>query len=205
MADDLIDTLDAEGVETATICGHSLGGKVAMVAALRAPERFSRLIVVDIAPVEYGLTHPGWSVNLEIMDAMLGISEARLGSRGDADAALKDAGVGVDAPGIRAFLLQNLIPDEKRWRLNLRALRDAAARGTYAGFPALSPAPAALPVRFLSGTQSWYALTPEHRVVVEQLFPGVEPETRWIDAGHWVHAEKPLEFVASVDEFADGA
>ena len=70
MADDLIDTLDASGIEKATICGHSLGGKVAMVAALRAPERFSKLIVVDIAPVAYDHNHPGWKANVEIMDAM---------------------------------------------------------------------------------------------------------------------------------------
>lgn len=203
MADDLIDTLDAAGVDQATICGHSLGGKVAMAAALRAPHRLSRLIVVDIAPVAYGPTHAGWSMNLEIMDAMLGIPEAALGSRGDADQALVAAGVGVDSPGVRAFLLQNLVPDERRWRFNLRALREAAAKDVYAGFPEqLPPAPATLPVRVISGARSWYAITDEHRKVFERLFPGVEEQTSVIDAGHWVHAEKPAEFIAAVDDFA---
>lgn len=204
MADDIVDTLDAAGIEKATICGHSLGGKVAMVAALRAPERFSRLIVADIAPVEYGDKHPGWSMNLTIMDAMMAVPESALGSRADADAALVAAGIAADSPGTRAFLLQNLVPDERRWRLNVPALRASAASGVYAGFPsALPPAPASLPVRVISGAKSFYALTPEHKAEVDRLFPGAEPETQWIDAGHWVHAEKPADFVAAVDAFAD--
>ena len=205
MADDLVETLDAAGVDEVTICGHSLGGKVAMVAALKAPHRFPRLIVVDIAPVAYDTSHVGWGINLEIMDAMMGIPEAALGSRADADAALETAGIGKDAPGVRAFLLQNLVPDEKRWRVNLKALREAGSAGVYAGFPSLPPAPPSLPVRVISGSTSWYAINAEHRVVIERLFPGAEAETRFIEAGHWVHAEKPAEFIQAVDEFADGS
>ena len=37
----------------ATVLGHSMGGKVAMTMALTEPELIGRLIVVDIAPVEY--------------------------------------------------------------------------------------------------------------------------------------------------------
>src|SRR4051812_42469869 len=37
-----------------TLVGHSMGGKVAMVTALQAPELVRRLCVVDIAPVDYG-------------------------------------------------------------------------------------------------------------------------------------------------------
>src|SRR5690348_2264177 len=52
MADDVRDTLG----QPATLIGHSMGGKVAMVAALagaRAEHWVERLIVVDIAPAEY--------------------------------------------------------------------------------------------------------------------------------------------------------
>jgi len=203
MADDLVETLDAAGIERACICGHSLGGKVAMVAALRSPERFSRLIVADIMPVAYGSAHEGWRINLEIMDAMLAIPEADLASRASADKALEAAGIGVGAPGVRAFLLQNLIPDEKRWRINLHALRNAGAKDVYAGFPSLQPAPASLPVRVISGSKSSYAPTPEHSAELRRLFPGAEAEAQVIEAGHWVHAEKPADFIRAVDEFAD--
>ena len=41
------------GDEPVALVGHSMGGKIAMVLALRHPERVARLCVVDVAPVEY--------------------------------------------------------------------------------------------------------------------------------------------------------
>ncbi len=46
-ADDLLETLDDAGIESATIVGHSFGGLVAAAAAARAPERVSRLALLD--------------------------------------------------------------------------------------------------------------------------------------------------------------
>jgi pimeloyl-ACP methyl ester carboxylesterase len=50
MADDVLAFLDAHGHDTADLVGHSLGGAVAMHAAMRAPGRVRRLVVEDIAP-----------------------------------------------------------------------------------------------------------------------------------------------------------
>jgi esterase len=203
MASDVLRLLDEVGASQGVLCGHSLGGKVAMTAALLAPERVSRLLIADIAPVVYDHSHESWRANLFIMDAMAAIPEAALGSRSDADAALAAS---VDDEGVRGFLLQNLMTDERRWRLNLHALRDAAHRGTYSGFPKdLPPAPASLPVRVVAGLRSNYCNAPEHRHAIERLFPGAEDKSATLDAGHWIHAEKPREFAALVDSFcADG-
>ena len=37
--------------------GHSMGGKTAMAFALLYPELLGKLVVVDIAPVQYEFTH----------------------------------------------------------------------------------------------------------------------------------------------------
>jgi pimeloyl-ACP methyl ester carboxylesterase len=201
MAKDVVELLDTLGYERATLCGHSLGGKVAAAAALLHPERVAKLIVVDIAPVAYPSAHT-MSANSSIMDACARMAGPALADRKLADAALAAAAPALaDAPGIRAFLLQNLLPDQARWRLNLPGLRAANANGVLADFPAhLPPAPASLTARFIAGTRSDYLL-PSHRPAIERLFPGAEPETRMVEAGHWLHAEKPVDFVALVDGF----
>ena len=46
-ADDLLETMAAEGVGEATLVGHSFGALVAAVLAARAPERLRRLALLD--------------------------------------------------------------------------------------------------------------------------------------------------------------
>jgi pimeloyl-ACP methyl ester carboxylesterase len=38
------------------------------------------------------------------------------------------------------------------------------------------------------------------REAFDRLFPGAEPQTAWLEAGHWVHAEKPDEFARLVGQ-----
>jgi lipase len=44
---DVLETMDAEGVERATWIGHSFGGRVAAEAAAQSPERVKRLVLLD--------------------------------------------------------------------------------------------------------------------------------------------------------------
>jgi esterase len=50
MVDDLRGSLRARGIAHADLLGHSMGGKVVMLAALLHPAEVDRLVVVDIAP-----------------------------------------------------------------------------------------------------------------------------------------------------------
>jgi pimeloyl-ACP methyl ester carboxylesterase len=54
MAGDVAALIDRLGLERPAVLGHSMGGKVAMTLALTDPGRVERLIVADIAPVNYG-------------------------------------------------------------------------------------------------------------------------------------------------------
>ena len=51
LVDDLINFLDRLQIDTCDLLGHSLGGMVAMRAALAHPERFSSLILMDTSPM----------------------------------------------------------------------------------------------------------------------------------------------------------
>ena len=57
------------------------------------------------------------------------------------------------------------------------------------------------PTLFLTGGASDYVL-PEHRDEIKRLFPRAR-FAKLPDVGHWLHAEKPREFDATVRAFLD--
>ncbi|TDM00046.1 MAG: hypothetical protein C4K58_02025 [Flavobacteriaceae bacterium] len=53
MAQDIIQYMDSENIKKCLIIGHSLGGKVAITLSFLYPERFHKVIVVDICQRAY--------------------------------------------------------------------------------------------------------------------------------------------------------
>ena len=100
--------------------------------------------------------------------------------------------------GVRAFLLQSLDVKARRWRLNLDVLE--AEMDKIIGFPEIEGR-FDKPALFLSGADSTYVL-PEHRERIKSLFPKAR-FAKIPGAGHWLHADKPREFEASVRAFFD--
>lgn len=197
MAADLAALLDRLGLARASFLGHSMGGKAAMVLACTAPERVDRLVVVDVAPVDYG-PRPDFEAYLR---AMLAIDPARFTRRAEVEAALAEV---VPDPRIRAFLASNLDTRDGRlaWLPNLGAL--LASLRALAGFPAdLPPAPAGLPVLAIRGGRSDY-VRPDHEPAFRRLFPALRLETV-TEAGHWVHADAPAAVLALLEGFLPGA
>ena len=97
---------------------------------------------------------------------------------------------------IRQFLLQNLVPDERRWRLNLRALRDGYDE--LRGFPDAGAPAAGLPTLFIGGERDGM-LGEAHRDACVAHFPDARLEM--LPVGHFVHSEAPGPFVELVDGF----
>lgn len=57
-------------------------------------------------------------------------------------------------------------------------------------------------VRVIAGTKSKYVL-PEKLNQYLKWFPGMDlrKDVRWVEAGHWLHSEKPKEFLEQTDGF----
>jgi pimeloyl-ACP methyl ester carboxylesterase len=190
MAADLAEVIDAHGGR-ADVLGHSMGGKAAMVLALSEPARVGRLIVADIAPVEYSHSQ------IMHVEAMRRVDLSAVTRRSDADAQL--ATLSPDR-ALRAFFLQSLVvePGGARWKLNLDALGDQMEE--IMGFPPLD-AEFDRPALFLRGGASEY-VGDAHRPRILELFPAATFETI-PGVGHWLHAEAPDAFRAAVSAFLD--
>lgn len=191
MALDVVRFLDDHGLDEAIVIGHSMGGKTAMRLALEAPGRVTRLIVVDIAPVAYEHRFD------PLLDAMQALDTLRLARRTEADDALAGA---ITDRALRAFLLQNLVHGDSgyRWRVNLQAIRENQA--ALLDFPRSGAIrPYDKPVLFIRGETS-PTVGPRYFDQIYRLFPAAE--IQGIEgAGHWVHADRPGEFIARVTRF----
>lgn len=192
MADDLARVIEAEGAPL-DVVGHSMGGKAAMLLALTRADLVNRLVVADIAPVAYGHSQN------HLIAAMRGLDLAGLASRAAADARLSAS---INDPQVRAFLLQSLDlkAEPPRWRLNLDALE--AQMDLITGWPDTEGLPPFDgPVLFLSGARSDYVQA-DARPLIRTLFPAARL-AKLPDTGHWLHAEKPREFAATLRVFLD--
>jgi len=189
MAGDLLTLMDDLSIEQAWLVGHSMGGKTAMYLALKHGDRVAGLVSVDMAPVRYADRFAHIYAALESLPLSI------LTGRGEADSLLAQQ---LDDPGLRAYLLQNLVKQEGvwRWRMNLPAL--SSGRQNLFDFPAMSNQYLGS-VMFLRGGNSDYVL-PEHGKAIRQYFP-YSRERTVAGAGHWVYAEHPKEFSTLVRSF----
>ena len=188
MADDVRALLDRQGIDQASVLGHSMGGKVAMALALSHPERVRRLIVADIAPVAYADTLSPFA------DAMRGIDLMSAASRTEIQRQLRSL---LPDPSVAPFLAQNLVTRNEHfdWRVNLAAI--SASMPDLAGFPdVLRTSRFDRPVAVIAGAGSNYVRERDASEFAP-MFPNATVE--FIEgAGHWVHADQPKVFVERV-------
>jgi esterase len=189
MAADLNDFMQQHGIQEAYIIGHSMGGKAAMQFSFGYPEKVLKLVVADIANKEYGASHN------ELIDAMKGLDLSKIYKRSEAEEALS---ANIPELGTRQFLLKNLARENDgfHWKMNLEGiiknydkLMDAVDKDAVFNKPAL----------FIRGGKSNY-IQPEDEIEIKRQFPDSEIITL-DNAGHWVHAEAPKEFLDSVLTF----
>lgn len=190
MADDVQETLAHFVQEPALVLGHSMGGKTAMMLALRHPELVRGLIVADIAPAEGGFTRMDVPPNLENLTF-----PPELDRKG-AEALLRPV---VPNEAVRQMMVQNMHLGEKPgWSIGLADIMHSLPE--IMEWPAL---PATMvykgPTLFIKGELSPY-IQPKNFDAMRTLFPHYTLETVG-GAGHWVHADAPARFAQLVEDF----
>jgi pimeloyl-ACP methyl ester carboxylesterase len=197
MADSVAETLRGGFAASGPVAvvGHSLGGKVAMVLALRHPDLVSRLIVVDIAPTQAGGAEGEFA---HLLDSLAAVDLSAIERRSDADEALKGP---IPWDTTRLFLLQNLRSnsDGYYWEPNLELLRTSLDE--IGGFPDTGGATFERPVLWVAGGRSNY-VRDEYTPIMRGLFPRTHRVTIR-EAGHWVHSQAPEKFVEVVRGFLE--
>ncbi len=189
MAQDMLDTLDDQQLGRVNVIGHSMGGKIAMALAALAPERVERLIMLDIAPVDYQVRRHD-----EIFSALRAVTEAAITRRESAAELMRPI---LNDEMVINFLLKSFHHGE--WLFNVPALWD-----NYSLITGWETCPAWQgPALFIAGATSPY-LDSSYRTPLLAQFPQAKAHII-AGAGHWVHAEKPRAVITAIDRFLTAA
>lgn len=191
MVDDLMELLDDLKVDKVNIMGHSVGGKVAMAFTEAHPERVDKLVVVDISPRQYTDDHR------VIFNAIMAIDLSLYTRRRQVDQALSDV---LTDRAVRQFLIMNITSENGQlsWRINLQALYD-----NYPDFLAAVVEKNNVDIAscFIRGGRSPYIKQEDEDLIATHF---TRSEIFTIEqAGHWVHAEAPQQFLTKITEFFD--
>lgn len=184
MAHDLFELMKDEDLKKVDVIGHSMGGKTAMYFAREYPQLIEKLIVADIAPSYYPQHHHSVLTTLHSMDLN------HISGRKQAEKHLRNA---LNDEGTIQFLLKNLYwktDTQLDWRFGLQEIEENIEMVGEAlpGTDVID-----VPTLFLKGERSGY-IQAEQEELIRQRFSNVQIETV-PNAGHWVHAENPKDFL----------
>ncbi|KAJ3726595.1 alpha/beta-hydrolase [Lentinula raphanica] len=201
MAMDVMHFIEKRKLTNISLLGHSMGGKVAMTLALNPSlpsSLLQNLIIADIAPVRAQLS-PEF---LSYIKAMKRIEHMRLRTRKEVQSVLNEY---EKDPDVVLFLLTNILmphselnrEDYIRFRVPLKYMEEAIPE--IGSFPYV-PSETSWDGRtlFIKGQRSKF-INHHYHQIMEDFFPSMTIET--LDAGHWVHGERPNEFLQLVSSF----
>ncbi|KAL1926568.1 hypothetical protein VTP01DRAFT_5689 [Rhizomucor pusillus] len=194
MAGDVLNFISEHQLDNPVLIGHSMGGKVVMTTALHEPSIISKLVVVDIAPFSLPLSNDFATY----VEAMRNIDSRSLKKQSEADKILAEYEKDIS---VRQFLLTNLKRQSDgvyRFRIPYETL--GKALGKVGRFDAAGLQYNA-PTLFIAGGKSSYGKPLATRSdEVKNMFPN--SDLKVVEgAGHWVHAEKPEQFLNLVTQF----
>ena len=191
LASDVIETLEFLQIQRPILVGHSMGGLVAMLLAIRKNDSIQKIIIEDIAPRNYPFTYQN-----EVEAMNLDVSDFR--SRQEIDEAMKPI---VPDMFIRQFLQMNLERKENGgyfWKINTQALANSDRMFSNLFTDEKISNVESL---FLLGGNSDYVSPEDHQTILE-IFPSAKLK-RIEGAGHFLHHTHSEIFLKEVRDFLD--
>ena len=190
LADDLFAYVNYYKLNKIIVLGHSMGGKTAMLFAVKYPNFVDKVIIADISPKYYQPHHN------DILKALNSVDFKIHNTRKLVDEKIAEI---ISDVGVRSFLLKNVYWKEKGildYRFNLKSLTDNNAEVGKA-----------LPVHtlfegkvlFIAAGNSGYILNDDH-ALIKLHFPNSSIQSI-ANVGHWLHAESPELFYKLVMKF----
>jgi esterase len=192
MAEDLREFMAEVNLDSATLLGHSMGGKTAMQFALTYPQKVDKLFVVDTSPKKNAGRQVGV---IDAIKALNMMDLERITDRKRADEQLMPY---IKELTMRQFLLKNLIRSKNgafEWRVNLNAISKNYDK-ILSGVCGTSFHNSSI---FIRGENSNHILD-EDWDEIRKYFPSAELCTI-PGAGHWVHTDVPELFLKRILDF----
>jgi esterase len=189
LADDVVASVRALDLpRPVALVGHSLGGRVALRAALRDPTGIDVVTLLDVAP---GPLAAGGEI-ADVLEILLRLPGSFV-SRGQARARLVAAGL---RPDLADWLLLNLeeAGDGYRWRVDRRALAALHERVVVEDLWPVVERPRPWALRCVRGGASAYVSDDDARRLEAAGCPVVTID----GAGHFLHAQRPDAVAAAV-------
>lgn len=202
MVEDLVNFMDNQQIYSAILMGHSMGGKVAMFFSAAFPERVKKMLVVDISPRTYQIEKGDlqFEEHSNILSALAKLDVAAIKDREEAEVFLQKY---VRSQQVSQFLLKNLKRDRNKkfyWKINVSVLHKSILN-ILSGLEDVCNDLQHFknPTLFIKGGNSNY-INDIDKTLIAKLF--VNSKVVNIEnSSHWVHAEKPVEFLTEVRKF----
>lgn len=191
MADDLKQFIDDHNLHNPILVGHSMGGKTVLFFELKYSGIAKKLIIVDIAARAYEPHHN------QVLEALHAVDFNTITTRKEAEAVMNEY---LSDFGTKQFLLKNIYwkddnAKQMAWRFNLRTITESYDNIGVVVPDFISPSETLI----INGENSKY-INAQDKLDFEKRFTDVQFKTI-LNAGHWVHAEKPKEFFEAVLNF----
>lgn len=192
LVEDIREFIESHRIKAPVIIGHSMGGKVAMALAFKYPDLVRALIVVDVGLKKIAAVQP----HISLLNTVLEIDASAFDSREVLGKLIDER---IKERRLKMFLFKNLRRTKTNtfeWKINARAIKNNLKEVV------VNISPESIfnrPVLFIKGGLSPY-LPDQDIPNLKQYFSDFRMEVI-PGASHWVHADKPEEFMHTLNSF----